>query len=66
MQLGIYKLKRTLFSNGTSNPCENNVGVSRQAFIFICWVKFFGYGTNRTGFEKIWAFKFFGKTGEKH
>ena len=21
---------------------------------------------NRIGFEKIWAFKFFGKTGEKH
>ena len=62
MHLGLCKLKEILFSIGTSNPCENDVAVSIQAFICICWAEFFGYGTNRTGFEKIWAFKFFEKT----
>lgn len=27
-------------------------------------MEFFGYGTNRTGFEKIWALKFFGNDDE--
>ena len=53
----IDKLNGILLDIGTSNPCENNVDESRQAFIGICFVEFFGYGTNRTGFEKIWALK---------
>lgn len=57
----IDKLNGILLDIGTSNPCENNVDESRQAFIGICFVEFFGYGTNRTGFEKIWALNFWEK-----